>query len=82
MKARCRLSYGGVGNFRLGFKKTLVSEFCENEVRFARLVSAPGVSEVGYPHTGDLLVRAVGVVVWTHGDDCGLEFRCISECLP
>jgi hypothetical protein len=55
-------------------KRTFVGEFRENAVRIARLPSALGVSDVGYPHTGGLLERAMGVVALTHGDDPCLEF--------
>jgi hypothetical protein len=65
----------GGGNVRSRFEETLVGEFRENAVRIVRLPSALGVSNVGYPHTGGLLERAVGVVALTKGDDRRLEFR-------
>jgi hypothetical protein len=68
------VAFGG-GSVRSRFEETLVGEFRENTVRIAHLPSALGVSDVGYPHTGGLLERVVGVIAVTEGDDRGLEFR-------
>jgi hypothetical protein len=66
--------FGGA-DVRLRLEETFAGELREDATHIARLPSVLGVSDVGYPHTGDLLERTRSVVALTQGDDRDLEFR-------